>query len=107
MFGRNYNLTLMAFWLLVLTFVLAREHLLPEKAAAQLAGPEGWLAGFVAAGFAVYNFARWWAVRGAYTNTAVHVNPLAEHLPDPDNPPPKWEPNPELDFTKDENKAEK
>src|SRR5437868_10056868 len=98
MFGRGYNLTLASFWLLVLAFILARELVLPPKAAEQLAGPQGWICGIVAGAFAVYNFARWWALRGAYSNNAVRVNPLAEHIPDPDNPPPKWEPNPELDF---------
>lgn len=102
MFGRGYNLTLMGFWLLVLAFVLAREWLLPPQAAAQLSGPQGWICGVVAAAFAIYNFARWWALRQAHYPRAVRVNPLAERLPDPDNPPPKWEPNPELDFTKGE-----
>ena len=38
-------------------------------------------------------------------NRAVRVNPLAERLPDPDNPAPKWEPNPDLDFTKKDDRA--
>jgi hypothetical protein len=100
MFGRGYNLTLAGFWLVVLAFVLAREAVLPPAIAAKFGGPEGWVCGLVAAGLAIYNLARWWALRSAYTRRAVQVNPLAERLPDPDNPPPKWEPNPELDFTK-------
>ena len=101
MFGRGYNLTLAGFWLLLLVFVLARELFLPPEVAAKMAGPQGWIAALVAGGFAVYNLARWWAVRSAPANRAVRVTPLAERLPDPDRPEPKWEPNPELDFTKD------
>ena len=105
MFGRGYNLTLAGFWLLILAFVLARELVLPPNAASQLSGPQGWVAGVVAGSFAVYNLARWWAVRSS-SSRGVRVNPLAERLPDPDNPAPKWEPNPELDFTKSEGKTE-
>jgi hypothetical protein len=104
MFGRSYNLPLAGLWLLVLVFVLARELILPPEVAAKVAGPQGWIAAIVAGGFAVYNFARWWATR-SLRNRAVQVNPLAERLPDPDRPEPKWEPNPELDFTKRDEKT--
>ena len=101
MFGRGYNLTLAGFWLVVLVvIILARQGVFPPQIAQKFDGPEGWACGLVAAGLAIYNLARWWALRSAYSQRAVQVNPLAERLPDPDNPPPKWEPNPELDFTK-------
>jgi hypothetical protein len=105
MFGRGYNLPLAAFWLMVMVFVLARELILPPEAAAKLAGPNGWICAIVAGGFAVYNMARWWATRALRTR-GVHVNPLAERLPDPDKAETTREPNPELDFTKREEKTE-
>ena len=98
MFGRGYNLLLAGFWLLVLAFVLARELILPPEVAAKLSGPQGWIAAIVAGGFAIYNLARWWAMRSV-TSHGIRINPLAERLPDPDNPEPKWQPNPVLDFT--------
>ena len=106
MLGRGYNLLLAGFWLLMLVLVLAREWILPPHIASKLGGPEGWICAIVAGAFVVYNLARWWAVRSAYSNRAVRVNPLAERLPDPDKPEPKWEPNPELDFTKREERTE-
>ena len=105
MFGRGYNLTLAVFWLLVLAFVLARELILPPEVAAKVAGPQGWVAALVAGAFAAYNLARWWSRRAAAADRAVRVNPLAERLPDPDNPALKWEPNPELDFTRKDDRA--
>jgi hypothetical protein len=106
MYGRGYNLWLGIFWLAVLGFVLSRELILPANVASRFAGPEGWLAVLVAAAFAIYNFSRWWMLRSSAVNRGYRVNPLAEHLPDPDNPRPKYERNPELDFTKREEKTE-
>ena len=63
MFGRGYNLPLAGFWFMVMVFVLAREVFLPPEVAAKLAGPQGWICAIVAGGFAIYNVARWWALR--------------------------------------------
>jgi hypothetical protein len=104
MFGRGYNLVLAVFWFLVFIYSIAREFIMAPEAAAKLPGPQDdqnrILMTVVSGAFTLFNLARWWYMRQLAYPSGVHVNPLAERLPSPDRPPERWEPNPELDFTK-------
>ena len=101
MLRRHYSLILMAIWLFIGACLVFPESVLPEKAQQQFRAPGGGLVGILAFVFAVYNFARWWAMQSLYRNwsAARAVNPLAVRKLD-DREPEKFEPNPALDFLK-------
>ena len=99
MLRRHYSLFLMAVWLFIGVCLVAPEWLLPEKAQQHLRG--GGVMGILAFVFAAYNFARWWAYQTLYRNRRVArpINPLAVRKVE-EREPEKYEPNPELDFSK-------
>jgi hypothetical protein len=99
----TYYVLLAVSWGVVAFLLLLPDSVLSEKARAG-AAPIGRtvqvMLGLAAVALGTYFLARWWVLPAGGISRGVQVNPLAERLPDPDNPAPKWEPNPDLDFTK-------
>jgi hypothetical protein len=100
MLRRNYSLILVAVWLVIGVCLIAPD-ILPESARKHLKTANGGLIGLLAFLFAIYNFARWWAMRNLYgirAEAVRRVNPLSvrkiEKEPEP------YEPNPDLNFIK-------
>lgn len=99
MLRRNYSLILVVIWLVVGVCLVAPD-MLPERTRAHIKTANGGLIGVLAFLFAIYNFARWWALRNLYRNRAEarRVNPLS--VRNIEKPPEAYEPNPELNFIK-------
>jgi hypothetical protein len=99
MLRRNYSLILVAFWIVIGVCLIAPD-LLPESLRKHLKTANGGLVGVLAFLFAIYNFARWWAMQNLYRirSEAKRANPLSvrkiEKEPEP------YEPNPDLNFIK-------
>ena len=97
MFRRYYNLVLMVIWFGIAVVLIVPEWVLPEKAAANLGGPQSILAGCLALVFVVYNGVRWYSYRMLYRNYVRRSPFQVRTIPEKE---PTYENNPELDFFK-------
>ncbi len=102
MFVRNFQLFLMAFWLLIGLGLLFRGWVMPNAQFGPIGGGSADLGGYFAIGLAVWNFARWTLARNVEKNReAMARRPLAPRPTYPDEGRPiKPDYNPEFDFLK-------